>query len=168
MAEEIFIRPMTRDDVPEVSALEREIFSDPWTEQGFYDSLDVAGTIFLVAQRGGEDSGGEDPGIDDCGGKGCERIVGYCGLYTSDTEAMIANVGVCETDRRKGVARAMLKRLIGMAERQGVRQIFLEVRASNEAAISLYSEFGFVPYGIRRDFYRLPREDALCMTLSIT
>ncbi len=141
----IRIRKMTPEDIPEVAALGREIFSEPWTERGFAYALEPEANVFLVAE-----------GYDG-------HIAGYCGTYVLGDEGEISNVAVSGEDRRNGIADAMLAELMGILTWRGVSQIYLEVRASNEAAIRLYQKHGFVPCGMRREFYRFPTEDALLM-----
>ncbi len=141
------VRKMTREDIPEVASLDRRIFSTPWSERGFLYALDLEENLFLVAQNPGG------------------RIVGYCGMYVSLDEGEITNVAVDEAKRRQGIGDALLAGILEMAARQGVRQIYLEARVSNEAAIRLYEKHGFSPCGTRRDFYRFPTEDALCLAL---
>ncbi len=136
---------MTLKDLPAVTAIERETFSEPWSERGFRYALELPENLFLAAER----SDG--------------RIVGYCGLYASGEEGEITNVAVAETDRRQGIADAMLDELFTLAVRQGVRLFYLEVRVSNGTAIRLYQRHGFSPCGVRPDFYRWPTEDAYIM-----
>ncbi len=142
----ILIRRMEYGDIDAVAAIGREIFSEPWTERGFEYAIDVSENVFLVA---------ESPD---------GRITGYCGLYALADEGEIVSVAVVESLRGKGIGRAMMEELLRLAVRQGVERIFLEVRASNEAAISLYRREGFLPCGTRSDFYRYPTEDALLMS----
>ncbi len=139
------IRGMSSDDIPEVAAIERATFSEPWSGKGFADSLALEYNLFLVAQA--PDG----------------SIAGYCGLYLAVDEAEITNVAVRETDRQRGIGDALLAALLREAEQRGTRRIYLEVRVSNDAAIRLYKKHGFAPYGIRRGFYRWPDEDALVM-----
>ncbi len=143
------IRRMERGDIPAVAALGRQAFSEPWSERAFDYSLDIEENVFLVAEHPGG------------------FLVGYCGLYCLADEGEVINLMVDEPYRRRGIAAALLERAMEISWRQGVRQIFLEARASNEAAISLYRNYGFMPIGTRRNFYRFPVEDALCMRLTL-
>ncbi len=140
---------MTREDVPAVAALEREIFSAPWTEQGFRDALEQTTNRFFVAEQSGS----------------ATSIVGYCGLYVAGDEGEITNVAVTEEMRRRGIGKKLLTETLAEAGYAGVRNIFLEVRASNEPAIRLYEKHGFTPCGTRKAYYRCPTEDAVLMRL---
>lgn len=143
------IRKMEPADIPSVASLERDIFSEPWSETGFADALAQRENLFLTAFR--PDGG----------------VIGYCGLYTAGDEGEITHVAVAENCRRQGTAAALLAELLGWARACGIIRIFLEVRISNEAAIRLYEKYGFETCGVRRGFYRRPTEDALLMSCAV-
>lgn len=138
------IRTMLPEDVAAAAVLEKQIFSRPWSEQGFLDALGREDTVFLVA----EDADG---------------VSGYIGMYTALDEGEITNVAVAPRKRRAGVGAALLAALLKIAQSKGIVQIVLEVRVSNTSAIRLYEQNGFVSCGIRRGFYDFPREDAYIM-----
>lgn len=144
-----FIRNMRLGDISSVAALEREIFSEPWSENGFANALAQKDNIFLTA----------------CRPEGA--IIGYCGLYIAGDEGEITNVAVAENDRRQGTAAALLTELLKQAWKYAVERIFLEVRVSNKAAVCLYEKFGFEVCGTRKWFYRRPTEDALLMCCTV-
>ncbi|MBU9746974.1 ribosomal protein S18-alanine N-acetyltransferase [Lachnospiraceae bacterium ASD3451] len=139
------IRPMEAKDLKQVTAIERETFSVPWSEKAFADSMDLPYTLYLVA---------ETP-------EG--RIAGYCGLYQVFSEGEITNVAVAFAQRRQGVAGTMLTRLLEQGKQMGIESFFLEVRQSNLAARRLYEKLGFSGNGTRKNFYEKPREDAVIM-----
>lgn len=140
----MIVRPMTEQDLDEVVEIENTAFSQPWTKQGFLDTLRNKDTLYLVAEENGE-------------------ILGYLGLWQYFEEADITNVAVKSTARRKGVGTALLEEIIKQAEVRGITVLTLEVRKSNEAAIRLYEKQGFQSVGIRPGFYDMPREDAVMM-----
>jgi ribosomal-protein-alanine N-acetyltransferase len=78
-------------------------------------------------------------------------------------EAQIANLIIDRSERKKGFGRRVLKSLLERAKREGCGTSTLEVRASNEAAITLYLHCGFAEKGRRRDFYAHPVDDAVLM-----
>ena len=82
-------------------------------------------------------------------------------------ECYLANVAVFPQYRRRGVARALMESLVGFARQYDERFVTLEVRPSNEGAVALYAGLGFRQAGRRKDFYRLPKEDALILTLNL-
>ena len=140
----IVIRPMQTADCVAVAALEKEIFSLPWSEQGFLDAITEPRNIFLVAEDVGE-------------------ICGYIGMYLSLDEGEITNVAVASTKRGAGIGEMLLKDALKEAEMREVVQVVLEVRVSNQPAIHLYEKCGFMHCGIRKGFYDFPKEDAYIM-----
>lgn len=138
------VRLMTEQDLDEVVEIEHATFSQPWSKQGFLDTLKNKDTLYLVAEENGE-------------------IIGYLGLWQSFEEADITNVAVKKTARRKGTATALLEEAGRKAKLRGITALTLEVRKSNEAAIRLYEKQGFRSVGIRPGFYDMPKEDAVIM-----
>lgn len=149
MNEQIQIRTMVTEDLEEVTAIEAQVFSVPWTKDGFAAALDMSGANYLVAVNG----------------KG--TIAGYCGYYSCLDEAEVTNVAVVPAYRKQGYATAMLQELLRQAKGNGIKKVFLEVRFSNHGAISLYEKLGFVKLGLRKNFYEKPKEDAILMMLEI-
>ncbi len=140
------IREMGAADVPSAAALEARVFSMPWSENAFLQSLCRDDVIFLAA----------------CGEDG---LIGYAGMYLALDEGEIMNIAVDSRERGRGIGSALLARLIGAAADRGVSRIVLEVRISNDTAISLYKKAGFAIAGRRKDFYEKPVEDAYVMAL---
>lgn len=138
------IRPMQIEDVPSVAAIEREIFSQPWSLKGFMDALSLENTVFLVAEEGA-------------------GIVGYIGMYLSLDEGEITNVAVATEKRCRGIGAMLLSEIKKEALKRSIAKLVLEVRESNESAIRLYKRNGFVYCGTRKGFYQLPKEDAYIM-----
>ena len=79
-------------------------------------------------------------------------------------EGYISNVAVSAEYRRQGIADALINKLCERAEELDLSFVTLEVRKSNDPAIALYSKYGFVPVGERKNYYEQPRENALLMT----
>ena len=131
-------------DAGRLAEIEKECFSDPWSENAFLTECGSPSALFLVYEEDGE-------------------IAGYAGALLVFDEVQIANVAVRESFRRRGIARALLAELEAEARAAGGCVMQLEVRASNAGAIALYRGFGFEPVGVRRNFYSLPREDAVLM-----
>ncbi len=138
------IRAMQISDLEAVVCIEEKLFSQPWSKQGFLDSLQADNTIYLVALADG-------------------IVAGYCGLLQVLDEADITNVAVDEAFQRRGIARELLQELFVRAQKKGITALTLEVRKSNVPAISLYESLGFENCGIRRNFYEKPLEDAVIM-----
>ncbi len=141
---------MTPEDVPEVAAIERQIFADPWPEQAFRNDLSDPRLAYVrVARREG-------------------RIAGYLVAWRVPGEVHLTNLGVRPEWRRQGVAQELLEDLYVEAGRIGAEAITLEVRVSNAAAIALYRRNGFREAGLRKRYYEVGREDALVMTLDLS
>lgn len=141
----ITVREMLIDDLQQVMVIENANFAVPWTEMGFFSFLMREDAMFLVAEDGNE-------------------IVGYCGLITVPDEGDITNVAVKKSRQGEGIGKLLVSELITLGAKAGVTTIHLEVRTSNEKAISLYQKMGFVQVGMRKNYYENPVEDAITMT----
>lgn len=140
----LLIRPICAEDAPALAALEREIFSMPWSEAAFAALPGQSHSLYLVAQSG-------------------QLLVGCAGLTVLGSEGDIDKVMVRAAFRGQGIASALLAELMNRGEALGIRDFTLEVRAGNRPAIGLYEKFGFVSEGVRPGFYRMPTEDAKIM-----
>lgn len=141
---EIIVRKMQRSDLPQVCKIENDNFSLPWSETSFLESMERKDTVFLVAMSDGE-------------------VAGYLGCYCIAGTGEITNVAVKSSCRRKGIGGKLLEKLYEEGALLDTQEFFLEVRESNEAAISLYSRQGFIKEGIRKNFYEMPVENAVIM-----
>ena len=141
------IVPMDRSHIPQIAALERECFSDPWSERLLEDALFDTQACFIVAEDGEEGN-----------------VLGYAGLHAVLDEGYITDLAVFSRCRRHGVGTALLRELERRGRALGLRFLTLEVRPSNAAALGLYRGMGYWEEGRRRDFYTSPREDALLLT----
>lgn len=135
---------MRPQDCHEVWMLQRECFSVPWSEDSIESMMNVPGYHHLIIRQG-------------------ERLVGYIGMKMVLDEADITNVAVAPDCRRQGLGRQLLGGLLEKARQEHIVRIFLEVRASNEAAFSLYEQAGFQQVDVRKNYYEKPREDARLM-----
>ena len=142
-------RPLALADLDRVAEIERATFPDPWSKRSFAETIEREQVRALA--------------IDDEAG----RLVGYAMSVRAGDEGEVLNIAVDEPARGRGAGRAMLDDLLDDLRQNGVRQVFLEVRRSNEAAIGLYRSAGFRPLGVRPGYYGRPREDALTMVLEL-
>jgi ribosomal-protein-alanine N-acetyltransferase len=140
------LRPASEGDVSGVAKIERSCFADPWSEESFRRLLDAAPAIFLVALY-----------------PPAQEIVGYVVGFSVGADAEILNVAVAPDFRGRGLAGQMLDAVLIQLGARGVRTAFLEVRESNQAALSLYRSRGFGEIGRRQRYYRRPVEDALVL-----
>ncbi|MBE6970712.1 MAG: ribosomal-protein-alanine N-acetyltransferase [Ruminococcaceae bacterium] len=143
----IRIVPMTVDHLDELERLERICFSRPWSKRMLGEELDNACAAFLVAEDA--ETG---------------TVLGYAGLLAMMDEGYITNVAVFPEYRRCGIAAKIIEVFMNFARANKLAFLTLEVRPSNAAAIALYQSFGFEEVGRRRNYYDLPKEDALILT----
>ena len=136
---------MTSGHLDDVYIIETECFSHPWSKQSLEEELNNETSLFLVAKEENE-------------------VIGYIGMSIVIDEGYIFNVAVRENHRNKGVATALINELVTYGKKNNFSFITLEVRESNLPAISLYSKFGFIKAGERKDYYSNPKENAILMT----
>lgn len=141
---EFEVIPIEYSHLKQIALLEKVCFSTPWSEQSLCDAHKT-GTRFFVA-------------VDS------EKVLGYVGISVILDEGYITNVAVFPEYRKKGVATALLLKLFELASEKKLSFISLEVRESNQNAISLYNKLGFLQEGKRKNFYTSPTEDALILT----
>ena len=140
------IEKFKKEHIPALCELEMQCFGAvAWSENAFESELYKEDAIFLCA-------------LED------ESLIGCAALNNAAGQGFISKVMVAPAFRRQGIAKALLEQMCRVAKENGIYELTLEVRASNEAAIALYEALGFENLGIRRNFYRLPKEDAVIMT----
>lgn len=149
MALEYMLRPMTEDDLDRVMEIELKCFTDPWNRAGFESSLkEKAAHLMVLASKDKS-----------------EYIAGYCCLYETLGDGDIVNVAIDPDMRKMGLGNRMIHELVIYGRSLKVERYFLEVRESNTAGIKLYEGLGFKAYGIRKNFYTMPTENAVLMML---
>ena len=141
---EFTIEKMNINHIPQIAVLEKECFSQPWSETALADELKNEGSHFLVAV--------------------CDEVMGYIGVQEICGEAYITNVAVFEKYRKLGIGRALIKAACNGANERNCEFITLEVRESNLPAITLYESEGFEKAGIRKNFYSSPTENGVIYT----
>jgi ribosomal-protein-alanine N-acetyltransferase len=142
---------MTRAHIVELMPYEVEMFgAEAWSADGYRDELaDIRHRRYVVA-------------LDESG-----ALVGWAGVRVLGPTAEILTVGVIPVGRRQGIGRRLLRELLGEARSRSATEVFLEVRADNESAQSLYESEGFVVLGRRRGYYEHGRMDAVTMRLAL-
>ena len=143
----IQIVPMNADHLEELEKLERICFARPWSRKMLAEELENQCAAFLVAQD-----------------SITQQVMGYAGLLVMADEGYITNVAVFPEFRRQGVAAKLIAVFENFARGNKLAFLTLEVRPSNTAAIALYKGFGFEQVGRRKNYYDLPKEDALILT----
>ena len=173
----LIIRKMTLEDIDAVCIMEEETFSMPWHRESFLEMISNRDALYLVAEICGSDkckmtepddvvwkSPDLAPDYD-----GDVIVCGCAGVISVLGEGDICNIVVKEGFRRLGIAERLVRSMILLGhDEYGIEEFTLEVRKSNDAAISLYEGLGFVREGVRPGFYDKPKEDAYIYWLRST
>jgi len=93
--------------------------------------------------------------------------VGLSLAWRAADELHLTDLGVTSSARRRGIARILVSELRAEGELGGARVILLEVRESNEPALSLYRGLGFSELDRRARYYADTDEDAVVMQLEL-
>jgi ribosomal-protein-alanine N-acetyltransferase len=144
----ISIRDMLVSDIPAVIAIENASFTSPWSEASVLSEINASQSLTRVATVN-------------------ESIVGYIIAKQILDEGQMLDLAVQLEFMRQGIADLLMRDLISGLRVSGVINLYLEVRATNAAAIRLYEKFGFTRISIRKDYYKNPVEDAYVMMLGI-
>lgn len=132
-------------DITDIANLERETFSDAWSEQSIAETFKQKQAFLTVAER-----------------EGC--VVGYCIIYHVLDEGEIARIAVDQKLRRRGIGQDLLDYTFACCKEKQIERLCLDVRQSNEGAKSFYEQYGFIQDGTRKGFYENPKEDAILMS----
>lgn len=139
------IQRMTPQHLDGALKIENECFSHPWTRENLENELNNPTSVFFTALENDE-------------------VIGYIGMSTVNDEGYIFNVAVTGSQRKKGIGSALIGEIVTYCKKNNFAFVTLEVRQSNQKAISLYSHFGFIKVGERKSYYRDPEENAILMT----
>lgn len=147
------IRVADKDDLRTIIALQQKSPETAHWNEGDYERLmeDPGGKI-LVADL---------PTMDP------PKILGFAAFHRIIDEVELRNMSVDPDHRHQGVGRALLEAARDRMLQAGAKRVFLEVRASNKPALSLYYSIGFAIHSRRADYYRDPQEDALVLALEL-
>ncbi len=148
MSTAIVVRDATPNDIPAVTAIERVAFSDPWSERSLAVLVGREEVVFLVAARE-------------------EQVIGFAIAWYAADQGELSNLAVAEAERRSGVGGVLLEAILDRGRARGALDLWLEVRASNISARSLYAARAFEEAGIRKAYYEAPVEDAVIMRRAI-
>ncbi len=144
------LMPMRIDDLAEVMAIETAVYPFPWTEGIFADCIKVGYSCWIYREQG--------------------ELRGYCVMALGPGEAHILTLCVHPDFQRQGMARMIMRFMLKLARKWQAENMYLEVRPSNIAAISLYQSLGFREAGRRPNYYPAEndtREEALIMSLPL-
>ena len=147
------IRLADKDDLRAIVAMqEKSPEAAHWTHDDYERLMEDAGGKILVAEL---------PTMDP------PKILGFAAFHRVIDEVEIRNIVVDPEHRHQGVGRALLETARDHLLQAGAKRVFLEVRASNKPALSLYYSLGFAIHSRRADYYRDPQEDALVLAMEL-
>ena len=133
-------------DLDGVLEVEDESFSNPWTRAMYAWELQNRAICHIYVVR-----------TPDC------AVAGFCAFWLVFDEIHINNIAMRPRFRGQGMGTTLMHRVLAEAGQLGARRATLEVRASNQQALSLYTRLGFYVAGTRRTYYTNPVEDALIL-----
>jgi len=143
MQKDITIRPMRFDDLDGVYTLELRLFPNPWPKSFFANDLRSSKTAAFVVES--EDS-----------------IIGYTIATCEEKKFHLTNIAVDKNYQRQGIGSRLMQIIEQSAQERGCSSVYLEVRPSNTAAISMYKKLGYSVL-LRRALYYIDGDDALVM-----
>jgi len=147
---ELIVRQAQPEDIDTMTELDGLCFAAPWSRESFRTEMEENPVAFYVVA--------EEDGT----------VVGYAGLWCIGDEGHITNVAVHPDHRDRHIGSALIKTIMEFTAEQGVSKYTLEVRPSNEGALTLYRNFGFREMGRRPGYYADNGEDALIMWCNTT
>jgi len=138
-------RRMVAHDLSAVEAIERSVYTHPWTIGNFTDSLEAGYHCWILGREG--------------------RVAGYSVVMIAAGEAHLLNLSIALPLQRRGLGSELLRFVVKLARDHAAQTIYLEVRESNAAGRALYAQHGFAEIGQRRGYYPAGavREDAVTM-----
>lgn len=142
--------PLVPERLDELLAVEQLAYQHPWTRVNFADAI-KSGYQSQLLMAGDE-------------------LLGYFVAMKGVDEVHLLNVTVAPAYQRLGWGRVMLDALATWSRGQGAQWLWLEVRQSNERAITVYENHGFRRVGVRKNYYPAAnhqREDAVVMSLRL-
>ena len=141
------IEKVSKEHLSSIAQIEALCFSQPWSEESLEFLLGDQATALVAITDG--------------------QVVGYVGMTHVLDEGQITNLAVHPDARRRGVGITLMRELEILARKLGIAFLSLEVRASNTAARTLYASCSWRDAGVRKNFYKLPTEDAVIMTKTL-
>jgi len=180
------VRPIVKEDLTQVSAIDRQVFPTQWPPPNYRQELQNKLAHYIVAHDTAkafddnlvqskenrhhflsrllpwfrrDDKEDENSRI-----FRSQYIIGFSGIWMMAGEAHITNIAVREQYQRQGIGELLLVSTIDLSREQQAEMMTLEVRESNKIAQNLYSKYGFKQTGMRRGYYLDNREDAIIMS----
>lgn len=146
---QIKVTRATPEMLTDILDIENLSFTCPWSKKSFVEAFE-AETMMIYAAVDGD-----------------SRVCGFSCLLTIGDEGEIPNIAVHPSARKSGIGQLLMNAMLADCEKNGIRDIYLEVRDSNAPARHLYEKNGFSAIGVRRRYYQKPTEDAIVMRLEL-
>jgi len=148
-------KKLTLNEIDVVTELESKTSENHWTKQQLSESISNPNNLsqILIVKS---------------------KIVGYIIAMPSVDSADILNLAVHKDFKRKGYGSSLINHLLSKLKKRQIKNLFLEVRMGNFAAISLYLSLGFKEVSIRKNYYTKNsnelsiKEDGIIMCLEIS
>jgi [ribosomal protein S18]-alanine N-acetyltransferase len=140
----------SKDDLDGVLAIEDASFNNPTTREWYEKELERPDVCFIYVMRTADN-----------------RVAAFCAFWLVGDQAHINNLAVLPELRGRGLGTQLLAAIIAEAAHLGATMLTLEVRASNKPALQLYQKAGFRQYGVRKNYYTKPVEDALILSFML-
>lgn len=156
-AQDFCIALMTEHDLLEVVEIEEACGLSRWGWDAYHDELEQGDASLMLVAR--EPDGGRKRSE-----ASATSVFGFIASRLGAAELHINNVAVRHSLRGKGIGAGLLEAALRVGKQRGAHSAWLEVRAGNTNARSLYERCGFVVVGKRPAYYRTPTEDALIMS----
>lgn len=142
--EHVSVRFMEERDIEQILLIEQRSFPTPWTSNAYLSELQNKFARYFVL-------------LDQ------ELVVGYAGMWLFAGESHITTIAIHPDYRSRGYGRFLMVTLIEYSMKHDVHTMILEARVSNSVAIRLYHSLGFKRIGMRSNYYKEAREDAIVM-----
>jgi ribosomal-protein-alanine N-acetyltransferase len=154
--------PLTSEWLTEAVDLDQRCLGGLWSQDGYQREIDSPNSdLLMLRQVSAAEAAAEHQG--NTGVSPSPSLIGLACAWAILDEAHITLLAVDSNYRRQGLGQLLLYRLLVLARHRGLEWATLEVRASNQAAISLYQQFGFESVGERPNYYQNPKENALIL-----
>lgn len=146
---DINIRSMRIEDLNQVMKIEKSVFAYPWPREAFLTYLfSSQPNVYIVAEKQ-------------------EILLGYAAAHKKDSRFHLVNMAVKNSWQRSGIGSKLLDKIFQLGREESLSEVFLEVRESNQAAISFYEKHNFTREALRRNYYTNNNENAIIMVRSL-
>ena len=142
--------------ISEIARIEKAYFSDAWSEASLEETFKHEHNHLVAVFDDGSTA-------DDFVFQGREKLAGYLIFSENSGDAELPRIAVDPDMRRQGYGGKLMEHFITSLEFMNTDKVTLEVREGNEAAINLYTIYGFEKIAVRKDYYFNPDEDAVIM-----